>query len=424
MNPNLARSAGRQVEELLLLGTSMGGTRPKAVVQDDHNLWIAKFSNHEERWNHPRVEHCLLRLAQACGLNVADSRIETVAGRDVLLVRRLRLTLGCCQRWQPCGIGDAESISDDGGRRMDAMNMEEWKALGSLQTVHGRTLFVVDTRGEGPALVLLHGYPTSSHDYHRALPDLAAHYRVIVHDHLGFGFSEKPRDYSYSLHEQADMAQLLWQHLGVESAHIVAHDYGTSVATEIVARWNRGHRPVDLRSLTLCNGSVHIELARLRLIQKLLRNRTLGPLVARFSSKRVFARNMRKLWCDPSLLLPADIDTMWALLTRDGGKQRLPQITQYLRNRVLFWHRWVDALQQCTLPTYILWGAEDPITGREVAQVHHDEIPDSELRLLDGVGHYPMLEAPGRWSGALVRGAAEHAPVTRRDRLSPAAARR
>ncbi len=87
-NPDLAGSAGTRVEELLLLGTSMGGARPKAVVRDGHELWIAKFSRNDDRWNYPSVEHGMLKLAQTCGLNVADSRIETVAGREVLLVRR------------------------------------------------------------------------------------------------------------------------------------------------------------------------------------------------------------------------------------------------------------------------------------------------------------------------------------------------
>lgn len=85
---NLAGSVASQVEELLLLGTSMGGARPKAVVQDAHDLWITKFGCNGDRWNYPRIEHGMLDLAQACGLNVARHRIETVAGRDVLLVRR------------------------------------------------------------------------------------------------------------------------------------------------------------------------------------------------------------------------------------------------------------------------------------------------------------------------------------------------
>jgi len=288
------------------------------------------------------------------------------------------------------------------------MNADDWRARGSFHTVHGRKLFVIDS-GAGdastddrPTLVVLHGYPTSSHDYYRVLPELAARYRVIVHDHLGFGLSDKPRDYSYAIHEQTDFALLVWQKLGVRSAHVFAHDYGTSVATELLARWNLGLRSVSLESVTLSNGSVHIELARLRPIQKLLRNRILGPLVARLSSQRVFDRNMRRLWHDPATLPQSDLDLMWELLTRDGGKALLPQITGYLRDRVRYWHRWVGALRECRLPLAFLWGAEDPIAGRALAEVHHAEAPGSRLTVLDGVGHYPMLEAPGRWTEALL----------------------
>jgi pimeloyl-ACP methyl ester carboxylesterase len=281
------------------------------------------------------------------------------------------------------------------------MTVDDWAKEGSFHSVRGHRLFAVDTGGDKPPLVVLHGYPTSSHDYHRVLPKLAERHRVIVHDHLGFGLSDKPAEYSYSLLEQTDHAVALWQALGVRRAHLVAHDYGTSIATELVARRNEGDQPIELASLTLSNGSVHIELAKLRLIQKLLRNRLIGPIVARLSSKRVFRSNMRKLWADPSRLGEEEIGLMWALLTRDHGKNQLSKITQYLRERVRYWDRWVGALRACDLPTHVLWGAEDPITGRHVARVHHDEIAKSTLTLLDGVGHYPMLEAPDRWADAL-----------------------
>jgi len=87
-DPERAGSASNQVEELLLLGTSMGGARPKAVVEDDRSLWLAKFGRRDDRWDHPGVEHAMLELARTCALEVADSRITTVAGRNVLLVRR------------------------------------------------------------------------------------------------------------------------------------------------------------------------------------------------------------------------------------------------------------------------------------------------------------------------------------------------
>jgi len=77
-----------QVEKLMVIGTSMGGARPKAVVEDDDGLWIAKFNRPDDPWNNARVEHAMLVLARACGLVTAESRVVDVAGRDVLLVKR------------------------------------------------------------------------------------------------------------------------------------------------------------------------------------------------------------------------------------------------------------------------------------------------------------------------------------------------
>lgn len=77
-----------QVEKLLMIGTSMGGARPKAVVEDEAGLWIAKFNRPDDAWNCARVEHAMLNLARACGLSTAESRVVGVGGRDVLLVKR------------------------------------------------------------------------------------------------------------------------------------------------------------------------------------------------------------------------------------------------------------------------------------------------------------------------------------------------
>jgi serine/threonine-protein kinase HipA len=77
-----------QVQELMLIGTSMGGSRPKVVVEDNDGLWIAKFNRQDDRWNHARVEHAMLTLARQCGIATATSRVVEVGGKDVLLVRR------------------------------------------------------------------------------------------------------------------------------------------------------------------------------------------------------------------------------------------------------------------------------------------------------------------------------------------------
>ena len=77
-----------QVGDLLLIGTSLGGARPKAVVEDADGLWIAKFNRGDDAWNQARVEHAMLELAKACGISTTKSRVENVAGRDVVLVKR------------------------------------------------------------------------------------------------------------------------------------------------------------------------------------------------------------------------------------------------------------------------------------------------------------------------------------------------
>jgi serine/threonine-protein kinase HipA len=80
--------AAEQVEALLKAGTSMGGARPKATVEHDRALWLAKFKERDDRWNNPRVEHAMMTLARKCGIHAADTKVITIAGHDVLLVKR------------------------------------------------------------------------------------------------------------------------------------------------------------------------------------------------------------------------------------------------------------------------------------------------------------------------------------------------
>ncbi|MCZ6803639.1 MAG: HipA domain-containing protein [Proteobacteria bacterium] len=77
-----------QIEDLILIGTSMGGARPKAVVEDDDGLWVAKFNRPDDKWNCARVEHAMRVLANSCGIKTAISKVIKIAERDVLLVKR------------------------------------------------------------------------------------------------------------------------------------------------------------------------------------------------------------------------------------------------------------------------------------------------------------------------------------------------
>mgnify|MGYP002135604052 CR=1 FL=1 len=156
--------------------------------------------------------------------------------------------------------------------------LAEWRAQGRGFSFNGQAIRYW-TAGQGEPLLLIHGFPTASWDWHYLWQPLAQRYRVIACDMLGFGYSAKPRGHAYSLLEQADLQQALLSHLGIdEPVHVLAHDYGDSVAQELIARHQDGQ--LQLASCVFLNSGLFPESCRMLLIQKLLLSR-FGWLVGR-----------------------------------------------------------------------------------------------------------------------------------------------
>ncbi|MGY8971853.1 MAG: alpha/beta fold hydrolase [Flavobacteriales bacterium] len=291
------------------------------------------------------------------------------------------------------------------------MTANEWKSKGEFITVNDRKLFVIDTSSffstedqvPSKTMVVLHGYPTSSYDYYKVLPELSKHYRVIIHDHLGFGFSDKPLDYSYSLLDQADLALQLWQLLGVKKVHLLAHDYGTSVATEIIARNNNHELTIEIEKLTLCNGSMHIELSQLRTIQKLLKNKWLGKYVAKLTTYAIFSKNLRNVYFDKTKVSNNELKDMWMQLEYNEGRKVIHKLSQYINERYTYWNRWIGALKETNLQTNIVWAKNDPVAVPAIARLIATEISNNKLFWIENTGHFPMLENPDEWLNCILK---------------------
>ena len=291
------------------------------------------------------------------------------------------------------------------------MTANEWKSKGEFITVNDRKLFVIDTSSffstedkvPTETMVVLHGYPTSSYDYYKVLPELSKHYRVIIHDHLGFGFSDKPLDYSYSLLDQADLALQLWQLLGVKKVHLLAHDYGTSVATEIIARNNNHELTIEIEKLTLCNGSMHIELSQLRTIQKLLKNKWLGKYVAKLTTYAIFSKNLRNVYFDKTKVNNNELKDMWMQLEYNEGRKVIHKLSQYINERYTYWNRWIGALKETNLQTNIVWAKNDPVAVPAIARLIATEISNNKLFWIENTGHFPMLENPDEWLNCILK---------------------
>ena len=278
-----------------------------------------------------------------------------------------------------------------------------WKTKGKNITINKRSIFVIDKGNADKTLVILHGYPTSSYDYHKVLPYLTQHYRVVIHDHVGFGFSDKPLNYSYSLIEQADIALQLWQKLKLQNVTLLAHDYGTSIATEIIARNNLQPLNINIKKLILCNGSMHIELAKLRTIQKLLKNKLTGKWVAKLANQAIFNRNIKNIYFDTSKVSTDELNEMWLQINYNNGRNVIHLLSNYINERYFFWHRWISALKNTKIATKIVWATHDPIAVKAIAEQLHKEIPNNELLWLPNTGHFPMLENPKEWSSLVLK---------------------
>lgn len=281
--------------------------------------------------------------------------------------------------------------------------LSEWKKNGVLISVLGKRMFVVDSQSSDlPNLLILHGYPSSSFDYYKSFDTLKRHFRVIIPDYVGFGFSEKPEHYSYSLLEQADFVLALLMVLGIKEYHLFGHDYGTTVANEILAKRELGYEPAKVLSATFCNGSMHIELAHLKLVQKLMKHPFWGNLLNYFNTKALFIKTMSDIWYDKDKFSVEEANIHWHLIHENEGRKVFPKISRYNNERDQFWHRWIPCLTRLDIPVHILWAQEDPIAVKAIGEQLFKEIPHASITRLPNLGHYPMLEDAVRWQKALL----------------------
>jgi pimeloyl-ACP methyl ester carboxylesterase len=268
----------------------------------------------------------------------------------------------------------------------------DWRDGGRwLNTPAGR-VFVRSAPGHGPTILLLHGYPSTSFDFRHILPHLAERAWLSL-DFLGFGLSDKPRPHRYSLLEQADIVQAVVASEAPGPAVLVAHDMGTSVTTELLARDLEGHLPFELQKVVLTNGSVILRRASLRPVQKVLRG-PLGPLVARLSSKARFTKEFGRLFGANHPLSAEEADAQWALMSYNGGHRIAHLLISYLDERERYAHRWHGAVRDWPKPLSFLWALDDPVATTNVLDGLRELRPAADVVELPAIGHYPQVEVP------------------------------
>jgi pimeloyl-ACP methyl ester carboxylesterase len=275
--------------------------------------------------------------------------------------------------------------------------LQSWMAGGHFATLDGVEIFYRTCgkrNSDLPWMVCFHGFPTSSWDWHDLLPALQKRHRVLVFDFPGYGLSGKPTDRGYSLKRQLDATEALLNFLGIKTFDLLSHDMGNSVACELLRRREKGDYPFELRSLTLLNGGIYMEMHQPLFTQRLLRTPVVGALAARFTSWRLFRLQYPRVYAQPDQFDELHYQSQWALLLNNNGRKTLHKIAGYMRERTAMGEQWTGPLHRLELPLKVIWGKEDPIAVYAIALKLCDHNPSAQLVTLEGVGHYPQLEAP------------------------------
>jgi pimeloyl-ACP methyl ester carboxylesterase len=270
--------------------------------------------------------------------------------------------------------------------------LREWLSQGKLVAYQGHQVFV-RVAGSGPALLLIHGYPTASYDWHRVWSDLSRHYTLIAVDMLGMGLSAKPAKLAYSIHEHADLHEWLISAMSLKRVCLMAHDLGVSVAQEMLARRMTGEPLAKIDAVVMLNGGLFPEAYRPRLILRLLSS-PLGPWIGSRMSRPAFGRTIKALFGRNTQPDETLLDDFWSMVRHNEGLRITHQVGRFWQERLALRDRLVEPLLQRAFPVLFINGTSDPNSGQHMVDRYRALVPDAKVICLEEVGHWPQLEQP------------------------------
>jgi pimeloyl-ACP methyl ester carboxylesterase len=273
------------------------------------------------------------------------------------------------------------------------ITLDSWISGGSRRRVSGspHELFVrQDGPVDGKPVTLFHGFPASSFDWANVVPELTGSgYRVTTLDFLGYGSSDKPHPYGYTLMEQADLVQAVWGDLDIDRTALVAHDYGVSVAQELLSR-----DPGRIESMAWLNGGMFPDLHHPTEFQRHLTELS-GDDAEEYITETVYRKALLGVFGRP--VSDSRLGEMWADFSRSRGTRVAPALLGYMAERREHAQRWMHAVESYSGPTTFIWGPNDPVSGAHVLPRIREKAPSATVNVLadpPAVGHFPEVEAP------------------------------
>jgi pimeloyl-ACP methyl ester carboxylesterase len=262
-------------------------------------------------------------------------------------------------------------------------------------TVNGLKLFYREAGSKAsPTIVLLHGFPSSSHMFRDLIPQLAEKFHVVAPDYIGFGYSDAPAankfDYTFD-NLAAHVEKLLFDVLGLKKFSIYVQDYGAPVGYRIASK-----HPDAIEGIVVQNGNAYVEgigaafdpMKPFWVNRNAETEKPVRELVKKETTIFQYTHGTK----DPSRISPDSYTVDQLFLDRPGNDAiQLDLLHNYQSNLARYdgWHEFFRSKQPKTL---IVWGKNDPFFTVEGAQAYLRDIPNAELHLLD-TGHFALEDS-------------------------------
>jgi pimeloyl-ACP methyl ester carboxylesterase len=254
---------------------------------------------------------------------------------------------------------------------------------------------------EAPVVLLIHGWPTSSIDWFEVADQLSTRFRVCAVDFPGYGFSDKPQGWGYTLARDEELIEFyLSEVIGAEAAVVVAHDRGDSVALLHAARCVEGRSAVQLEHLVLSNGNIFLPLSHLTGAQRLILDAESGPQVVAALTPSQLAEGMgASTFFPPREAGDPDVEALAATFAHNDGVKVLHETIQYLVERSTNERKWLGVLAEAPFPVTVIWGVYDTVSPPRVASHVWNEYlmlrpPGNRLYFVPDADHYLQVDRP------------------------------
>ena len=273
------------------------------------------------------------------------------------------------------------------------MKLRAWRESGNYFDYGSFPVFYRAAGASEEVTLCLHGFPTSSHDYHKIWDALAEKFSVLAFDMIGYGFSAKPSAFDYTTYAQVDVLQALLEHLKIKRVHILAHDYGNTITQELLARAEENRLNFSIETICLLNGALFPETHRPITAQKILIS-PLGFIFGRLISDARFKKSLATIFGEKTQPNEEELDEFLEVFKFNGGRKIAHKLIRYMTERQTNRERWVGALQRTKVPLRFINGLADKVSGAHLVKRFRETMPHTDIIELKDIGHFPHFEVP------------------------------